>query len=123
MQLINVTKIADVVPIKSRTPEEIIAGLKKMFESMGKPKQLYSDEESSMRSSEMNRFLHDNDIKSTQTATHAHAVERLVRTFKDNLCRILDSLNQDKRECIKHIYIYIYNYEENIIQQKITLFI
>ena len=41
----NVTKIAEVIPIKNRTPESIIAGLKKIVGSMGKPKQLYSDEE------------------------------------------------------------------------------
>ena len=45
----NFTKIAEVVPIKNRTPESMIEGIKKIITSMGKPKQLYSDE-SSMRS-------------------------------------------------------------------------
>ena len=40
----NFTKIADVAPIKNKTPEEMIIGLNKIFTSMGKPKQLYSDE-------------------------------------------------------------------------------
>ena len=31
----NFTKIADVVPIKNRTPESIIGGLKKIIGSMG----------------------------------------------------------------------------------------
>ena len=43
----NFTKIAEVIHIKNRTPESIIAGLKKIIGSMGQPKQLYSDEESS----------------------------------------------------------------------------
>ena len=51
---------------------------------MGKPKQLYSDEESSMRSSKMNRFLNDNDVKPIKATTHDHTVERAIRTFKDN---------------------------------------
>ena len=38
----NFTKFAKVVPIKDRTPEAMIDGLKKVFTSMGKPKQLYS---------------------------------------------------------------------------------
>ena len=38
------TNIAEVVPIKHRTPEAMIDGLKKLFASMGKSKQLYSDE-------------------------------------------------------------------------------
>ena len=70
---------------------------------MGKPKQLYSDEESSMRSVKMIRFLKEAEIKSVQTTTHAHTVERAIRTLKDNFYRRLDSLNQDKTKCIKHI--------------------
>ena len=40
----NFTKIAEAVPIKQRTPEAMIDGLKKIFISMGNPTQLYSDE-------------------------------------------------------------------------------
>ena len=40
----NFTKIAEVVAIKNRTPESMIEGIKKIITSMGKPKQLYSDE-------------------------------------------------------------------------------
>ena len=40
----NFTTNAEVVAIKNRTPESIIDGLKKIITSMGKPKQLYSDE-------------------------------------------------------------------------------
>ena len=70
---------------------------------MGKRKQLYSDEESSTRSSEMVRSLDDNEIKSVQTTTHAHTVERFTGTFKYNLYRRLDALKQDKSEWVKHM--------------------
>ena len=70
---------------------------------MGEPKQLYSDEESSVRSTKTHRFLHDNDIKPNQTTTHAHSVERFIRNFTDNLYRRLGSLTQGRREWIKHI--------------------
>ena len=99
----NFTKIAEVIPIKNRTPESMIEGIRKIIASMGKPKQLYSDEESSMRSLKMNRFLNDNDIKTIQTTTHAHTVERFIRTFKMNLYRRLGALKQDKTEWVKHI--------------------
>ena len=33
----NFTKNVEVIPIKNRTPESIIAGLKKIIDSMGKP--------------------------------------------------------------------------------------
>ena len=38
------TEIADVVPIHNNTPEEMVIVSNKMFTSMGKPKQLYTDE-------------------------------------------------------------------------------
>ena len=86
---------------------------------MGKPKQLYSDEESSMRSAKMIRFLKESDIKPIQTTTHAHTIERAIRTFKDNLYRRLDALNQDKTKWINHIESIIkkYNYTEHSITQ------
>ena len=114
----NFTKIAEVVPIKNRTPEAMIDGLKKIFTSMGKPKQLYSDEEPSLRSAKMNRFLNENEIKPVQTTTHAHTVERFIRTFKDNLYRRPDSLNEDKTKWITHRYKIIkkkYNSTEHSI--------
>ena len=121
MRFVILPLIAEVAPIKHRTLEQMIDGLKKIFTSMGKPNQLYSDEESSMRSSKMNRFLHDNAIKSIQTTTHAHTVERFIRTFIMNLHRILDALTQNKSEWIKHISNIIKKYnstEHNITQTK-----
>ena len=63
---------------------------------MGKPKQLYSDEESSFRANVFFRYLNGNGIKHIQTSTHAPSAERFVRTFKDNLYRRLDGLRQIK---------------------------
>ena len=66
---------------------------------MGKPKQSYSYEESSMRSATMIEFING----AVQTTTHAHIVERFIRTFENNLFRRLVSLKQDKTNWIKHI--------------------
>ena len=57
-------KIAEVVAIKNRNPESMIEGIREIIASMGKPKQLYSDEESSLRSAKMHRFYNDNEINS-----------------------------------------------------------
>ena len=117
----NFTKIAEVIPIKNRTPESIIAGLKKIIAEMGKPKQLYSDEESSVKSAKMVEFLNRTEIKSVQTSTHAHTVERFVRTFKDNLYRRLDVLKQTKKDWFRHISDIIKKYnstEHSTIQIK-----
>ena len=115
------TKIAEVVAIKNRTPESMIEGIKKIIGSMGKPKQFYSDEESSMRSLKMIKFLKQTEIKSVQTTTHAHTVERFIRTFKDNLFRRLDALKQTKKDWFRHIDPIIKKYnstEHSTIQIK-----
>ena len=39
--------MVSVILINSRKPSELIRGLESIFEQLGKPKQLYSDEESS----------------------------------------------------------------------------
>ena len=46
-----------------------------MFKSMGQPKQVYSDEESSMRSAQMIKLINQTEIKSVQASTHAHTVD------------------------------------------------
>ena len=84
----NFTKIAEVTPIKNRQPTELISALKSIFQSMGEPKQLYSDEESSFRAKVFFRFINENDIKHIQTSTHAPSAERFIRTFKDNLYKV-----------------------------------
>ena len=117
----NFTKIAEAIPIKNRTPESIIAGLKKIIAEMGKPKQFYSDEESSVKSAKMVEFLNRTEIKSVQTSTHAHTVERFIRTFKDNLYRRLDALKQTKKDWYRHIGPIIEKYnstEHSTIQIK-----
>ena len=43
------------------------------------------------------RFVNETNIKTIQTLTHAHAIERFIYTIKMNLYRRLDGLNQDKQ--------------------------
>ena len=97
------TKMVSVIPIKNRSPSELIRGLKLIFEELGKPKQLYSDEESSLRSTEFFRFINENNIETIQTSTHAHTIDRFIGTFKDNLYRRLDGSKQHKNEWVKHV--------------------
>ena len=91
------SKMFSVIPIKNRSPSEIIRGLTLIFEELGKPKQLYSDEEPSLRGTEFFRFINGTNIKTIQTSTPAHTVECFIGTFKDNLYRRLDALGQNKK--------------------------
>ena len=101
--LIIFTKMVSVIPINNRKSSEIIRALKLIFEQLGKPKQLYSDETSSLKSTYFFRFVNEHNIKTIQTLTHAHTIERFIYTFKMNLYRRLDGLNQDKNEWVKHV--------------------
>ena len=99
----NFIKIAEVIPIENRQPTELIFALKLIFRSMGKPRQLYSDEESSFRAKVFFRFIHENGIKHIQTSTRAPSAGRFIRTFKDNLYRRLGGLKQERKEWTKHV--------------------
>ena len=55
----NFTKMVSVIPVKNRPPSEVMRGFKLIIEELGKPKQLYSDEESSLRSQEFFRVINE----------------------------------------------------------------
>ena len=46
----NFTKVVSVIPIKNKQVKEIMRALEKEFASMGKPQNVYSDEEGAMNS-------------------------------------------------------------------------
>ena len=66
--------MASVIPIKNRIPTDIIRGLKLIFGQLGKPKQIYSDEASSLRSQEIFRIINEHNIKTIQTLAHAQTL-------------------------------------------------
>ena len=55
--LAKFSKMVSVIPLKNRSPTETIRGLKLIFGKLGKPTQLYSDGESSLRSQYVFRFM------------------------------------------------------------------
>ena len=117
----NFTKIADIVPIQNKQPDEIIRAVKEVLTKIGIPKQIYSDEEGSFNSPKYIRFMNEHKIKHIQTSTHAPSAERFIRTFKDILYRRLHAFNQDKSKWIEHVGNIIKKYnntEHNIIQIK-----
>ena len=102
--------IAEVIPIENRQPIELISALKLIFRSMGKLKQLHSDDESSFGANMFFRFINENDIKHMQTSTHAPSAGRFIRTFKDNVHRRLGGLKQGKSELVKHVFSILTKY-------------
>ena len=88
----------------------MIDGLKKIFISMGEPKQLYSDEVSSTRSAKMNIIFNEDKIKSVQTTTRAYTVGWFIRAFKMNLYRGLGALDEDSTKWVTHVYNIVEKY-------------
>jgi hypothetical protein len=54
-------------------------GMQKMG---GKPKTIYADSEGAWFNKEVKDYLEENGIKLIITLSHAHVVERLIRTLK-----------------------------------------
>jgi len=80
------TKYAVVIPIKSKSPSDLLAGIMEGIQKMGrKPKMLYSDEESGLRSADVMGYLEKENIEIHHTRSHPAFAERFIRTYKDML--------------------------------------
>jgi len=97
------SKMSSVIFTENQQPDTIIRALKKVIEHLGKPKQIYSDEERAFNSTKYIKFLNENSIKHIHTTTHSHTVERFIQTFFHNLYRRLNALYQDNSQWVNHI--------------------
>ena len=80
------TKYAVVIPIKSKQPPDVLAGMMEGMNKMGKkPKMIYSDEEGSLNSDVITSYLDEEKIEIHRTRGHPAFAERFIRTFKDKL--------------------------------------
>ena len=86
----NFTKYAHVVPMHSKTADEVVDATKEIIEKIGKPQQIYSDQEPAFSSPNFVRLMNEKKIKHISTIGKAHAVERLNRTIKTNMTNRLD---------------------------------
>ena len=83
---------AVVVPIASKQPADITAGIMEALNKMGgKPKLIYSDDEGSLNTQDLFDFFKDEGIQNYKTRGHPHFAERFIRTFKDMLFKRVDA--------------------------------
>ena len=61
--IINFTKFAHAVPIKSKQPQDVTTTFNEVLNKIGVPKQLYSDRTGSFESKEFMRLLNQQNIK------------------------------------------------------------
>ena len=110
----NFTKMASVIPIENKQPDDIIKALNKVTEHLGKPKQMYSDEEGSSNSIKYTKLINLQHIKHIQTTTHAHTAERFIQTMLTNLYRSINALEQDKSDWVKQVSSILTKYNTTV---------
>jgi len=91
----NYTKYAWVVPIKTKQPHDVTKAMQEIFDKIGVPKQLYSDQEGSFNNAEFIKLINKHKIKHIMVVDKAHTVERFNRTLKENIHRRLTAMGLD----------------------------
>ena len=78
------SKYIQVVPINTKTPEDVLEGIKELIKLMqAKPDTIYSDEEGAFISNIVQRFLRNEGIRHLVTRSHAPIAERAIKTIKN----------------------------------------
>ena len=109
-----------VVAIKSKSEGDVAAGLLECFHKMGKkPEILYTDDEGSLSSIAIQKYLKEENIKHVITRGHAWFAERGIRTFKDMLYKRVEHSKDKNLQWNSLIYevLLIYN---NKLKNRIT---
>ena len=103
------SKYATVIPIASKQPPDVLAGIMEGIKKMGgKAKMIYSDEEGSLFSSTITDYLDEEKIELHTTRGHPAFGERFIRTFKDMLFKRVDA---DEKKGTNNIQWIDYNLE------------
>ena len=86
------SKYATVIPIKSKEPPDVLAGIMEGLQKMGdKPNMFYSDEEGSLYSKTVIEYLEGEKIEIHRTRGHPAFAERFIRTYKDMLFKRVEA--------------------------------
>ena len=103
------SKYATVIPIKSKEPPDMLAGIMEGLQKMGdKPKMFYSDEEGSLYSKTVIEYLEKEKIEIHRTRGHPAFAERFIRTYKDMLFKRVEA---DEKQGKVNIQWIDYNFE------------
>ena len=86
------SKFMVVVPIKSKNEGDVASALIEGFNKMGgKPKLLYTDDETALSTKSIQDYLKEHDIEHHRTRGHAQFSERGIRTLKDALYKRVEA--------------------------------
>ena len=110
----NFTKYAWVVPIKTKQPHDVVKAMQEIFNKIGVPKQLYSDQEGSFNNVEFIRLLNKNKVKHIMVVDKAHTVERFNRTLKENIHRRLNAMGLDPDKWTSQLEAVVNKYNNTV---------
>ena len=86
------SKYATVIPIASKQPPDVLAGIMEGIKKMGgKAKTIYSDKEGSLFSSTITDYLDEEKIELHTTRGHPAFGERFIKTYKDMLFKRVEA--------------------------------
>ena len=83
------------VPMKTKTPDDIINAFKQIMEKIGKPKTLASDSEGGLLSKDFVRLLSEKNMKHTTLVQKAPYAEVFIRTLKQMIYNRLEGENKN----------------------------
>lgn len=86
------SKKVAIVPMATKSAEDIIAAFKRGFAEMGgPPKMIYCDADSGIMAAETRKFLEDHKVVVSITSTHAPLAERMIGYMKGKIFHRLQS--------------------------------
>ena len=99
----NFTKYAWGVPIKTKKPVDVVNAMEELFNKIGIPKQIYSDQEGAFNNLEFIRLINKHKIKHLMTVDGAHRIERFKRTLNEIIQTILETLGLDRDKWLSQL--------------------
>ena len=96
------SKYMNAVPISSKQPPDILAGVMENIKKMdGKPKLIYIDDEGSFNNKSVIDYLKEENIELHRTRWHPAFAERAIRTLKDMLYKRVENDEKKGKENIQ----------------------
>ena len=113
------TKYVVVIPIESKTPNELLDALKEGFSKMGGfPKTMLSDNEGSFNSTLIKSYLTQHNIRQIFTLGHASYAERAIRTIKS---MIYKRIEKHKAKWTELLFSVLLTYNHKLIHTSIGM--
>ncbi len=96
------SKLAEAEPMRDKQTNTVYQNLRKIFEKMGYPSSIYSDDDGSFKG-KVSEFFKAENINYITTLTHANIAERFIRTVKNGIADRIRNTNNKWYDMFKHV--------------------